>query len=38
VSPKSPGLLGVQVNAIDAAIDLGDSNLYESAKKRIKRA
>jgi hypothetical protein len=35
---KSPGLLCIEVNAIDAAIDLGDSNLDESAKKRLKRA
>ena len=32
------GLLRMKVNAIDAAIDLGDSDLDESAKKRIKRA
>ena len=33
-----PGLLRVKVHAIDAAIDLRDSDLDESAKKRIKRA
>ena len=32
------GLLCMKVNTIDAAIDLGDSDLDESAKKRIKRA